>query len=138
MRSGGDINVFEDGKESRDFVYIDDVVAATIAALEAPSNVTGAFNIGSGQPVDVLKITTMLKELLGVGGNIQVTGNYRSGDIRHNFADIQRARDLLGWKPEVKFEEGLRRFISWVESQRVAVDNYDLALNELKSRGMLK
>jgi dTDP-L-rhamnose 4-epimerase len=138
LRSGGDVNIFEDGRESRDFVYIDDVVAATITALEAPANVTGALNIGSGQPIDVLTIATMLKEQLGVGGNITVTGNYRSGDIRHNFADIQRARDLLGWKPEVKFAEGLRKFVAWVESQQVGADGYEHALDELKSRGMLK
>lgn len=114
------------------------MVAATIAALEAPSTVTGALNIGSGQPFDVLTIATMLKEQLGMGGNISVTGNYRNGDIRHNFADIHRALDLLGWKPEMKLEEGLRRFVSWVKLQQVGVDGYEHALDELKSRGMLK
>lgn len=138
FRFGGDVNIFEDGKESRDFVYIDDVVAVTIAALEAPSTVTGALNIGSGQPVDVMTIATMLKKQLGIGGNIKVTGNYRSGDIRHNYADIQRAYGLLGWKPLVKIEEGLRRFVSWVESQQPGIDGYEHALDELKSRGMLK
>jgi dTDP-L-rhamnose 4-epimerase len=138
LKSGGDINIFEDGKESRDFVYIDDVVAATIAALEALPNVTGAFNVGSGHPVNVLSVVAMLQEQLGVGGEIRVTGHYRSGDIRHNFADIQRARDLLGWEPAVKFEDGLRRFVIWVESQQVGVDGYERALDELRSRGMLK
>jgi dTDP-L-rhamnose 4-epimerase len=138
FKSGGDVNIFEDGKESRDFVYIDDVVVATIAALEAPPNVTGAFNVGSGQPVDVLTVAATLKEQLGVGGEIRVTGNYRSGDIRHNFADIQRAHDLLGWEAAVKFEDGLRRFVSWVESQQIGVDGYERALDELRSRGMFK
>lgn len=138
FRSGGDVNIFEDGKESRDFVYIDDVVAATIAALEAPPDRTGALNIGSGQPVDVLTIATMLKHELRASGEVHVTGNYRSGYIRHNFADIQRARDLLGWEPAVKFEDGLHCFLSWVESQQVGADGYERALDELKSRGMLK
>ena len=138
LKSGGDVNIFEDGKESRDFVFIDDVVSATIAALEAPSSVTGAFNVGSGQPIDVLTIATMLKHQLGVDGEIHITGNYRTGDIRHNFADIQRARNLLGWESTVKFEDGLHRFVSWVESQQVGIDGYEHALDELRSRGMLK
>jgi dTDP-L-rhamnose 4-epimerase len=138
FRAGGNVNIFEDGKESRDFVYIDDVVAATIAALEAPSNVTGAVNVGSGKPVDVLTVATMLKYELHAGGEVHVTGNYRNGDIRHNFADIQRARNIIGWKPEVKFEDGLHRFVEWIASQQACADGYEHALNELKSRGMLK
>jgi dTDP-L-rhamnose 4-epimerase len=136
--AGGDINIFEDGMESRDFVYIDDVVAATITALEAPSSVTGAFNVGSGQAVDILTIATLLKHRINAGGEINITGNYRIGDIRHNYADIQRARNLLDWEPAVRLEEGIHRFISWVDSQQVSVDGYDRALDELKSRGMLK
>ena len=138
LSAGGDLNIFEDGKESRDFIYIDDVVTATIAALEAPSSVVGIMNIGSGLPVDVFTIATMLKHQLGVGGKICITGKYRSGDIRHNYADIQLAHNQLGWKPTVKLEDGLRRFVSWVKSQDVGVDGYECALNELISRGMLK
>ncbi len=138
FKAGGDVNIFEDGRESRDFVYIDDVVAATIAALEAPPSVMGSFNIGSGRPVDVLAVATMLKDGLRARGEVRITGNYRSGDIRHNFADIQRAYDLLGWKPAVLFEDGLNRFVSWVASQEVGADGYERALDELKSRGMLK
>jgi dTDP-L-rhamnose 4-epimerase len=80
----------------------------------------------------------MLKHELRASGEVHVTGNYRSGYIRHNFADIQRARDLLGWEPAVKFEDGLHCFLSWVESQQVGADGYERALDELKSRGMLK
>jgi len=138
FRAGGDVNIFEDGKESRDFVYIDDVVAATIAALEAPPERIGVLNIGSGQPVNVLTVAKMLKDELRASGKIQVTGNYRSGDIRHNFADIQRAQDILGWKPEIRFEEGLHRFVAWAESQQAGADGYERSLEELRSRGMLK
>jgi dTDP-L-rhamnose 4-epimerase len=138
FKAGGDINIFEDGKESRDFVYIDDVVLATIAAVEAPPEVTGSFNVGLGEPVDVLTVATLLKEKLNANGQIRVTGNFRVGDIRHNFADISRAEEFLGWKPEVKFEEGLNRFVAWVKSERAENDSYEHALEELRSRGMLK
>lgn len=138
FRSGGDVNIFEDGKESRDFVYIDDVVAGTIAAIEVSSDISGAFNIGSGEPVEVLSVATMLRDQLGAEGEIRVTGNYRTGDIRHNFADIQRARDLLAWEPKIRFCEGLRRFLSWVKPQQVGSDGYERSLAELRLRGMLK
>ena len=136
--SGGDVNIFEDGKESRDFVYVDDVVEATISALKAPSTVSGAFNIGSGEPVDVLTVATLLRQQFGTGGEIRVTGNYRIGDIRHNFADIRRARKLLGWEPKVHFRDGINNFVQWVQEQQIGTDNYERSLDELKSRGMLK
>lgn len=138
FRAGGDLNIFEDGRESRDFVYIDDVVTATIAALDAPAEVRGAFNIGSGAAVDVLTVASTLKEKLGRGGAIRVTGNFRSGDIRHNFADIQRAQAQLSWRPATTFEDGIQRFVSWVETQEPADDSYERSLNELKARGMLQ
>jgi len=138
FRSGGDVNIFEDGKESRDFVYVDDVVAATIAALESPPTVSGAFNIGSGQPVDVLTVASLLKHDFDANCKVNMTGNYRIGDIRHNYADIRRASELLDWKPVVKFHDGLARFVSWVKSQQIGTDGYEHALDELRSRGMLR
>jgi dTDP-L-rhamnose 4-epimerase len=84
-----DINIFEDGKESRDFVYIDDVVNATICGLEADIVKNNRINVGTGVSIDVLSVANLLKDTYHSKSNIIVSGNYRVGDIRHNFADIQ-------------------------------------------------
>ena len=138
LRAGADVNIFEDGKESRDFVFIDDVVSATVAALDAAPDITGAFNVGSGKAVDVLTVANTLKEAFGSSGEIRVTGNYRVGDIRHNLADITQARQILGWSPRIAFEEGIKRFISWVGTQDTAHDGYEKSLQEMKDRGLFK
>src|SRR5690606_5909864 len=87
LLQGKDVNIFEDGKESRDFVFIDDVVTATVAAID--SKVTGrAYNVGTGEKTDVLTVAHTLKANYGCGGEIKVSGNFRIGDIRHNIADL--------------------------------------------------
>jgi dTDP-L-rhamnose 4-epimerase len=96
IKNGNGINVFEDGKESRDFVFIDDVVDATSAALVRPEANDRVFGIGSGQRTAVIDVARKLRELYGSNVPINVTGSFRLGDIRHNYADLTRAQDLLG------------------------------------------
>ncbi len=112
------INVFEDGKESRDFVYIDDVVAATILGIEKAEAGGEVFNVGSGIPTTVLEVATILTEKYNTRVPINITGNYRLGDIRHNFADMQKIRNLLGFVPKVDFNTGIAAFAEWVIYRR--------------------
>lgn len=136
--NGNGINIFEDGKESRDFVYIDDVIAATIKCIENKSPLVAALNVGSGVATDVLTIANALKQLLGKSVPIDISGQFRLGDIRHNVADLGKVQSLLGYKPEIFFEEGLRRFIDWVRGERIQTDRYEESLAELKAKGLLK
>lgn len=138
IRNGSAINIFEDGKESRDFVYIDDVIHATIAALEESEPLVDVFNVGSGVATDVLTIASILQRLLGRDVPTTVTGQFRLGDIRHNFADLTKIRDTFGFQPSVSIEEGLRRFAEWVHAEPVGADGYERSLEELKARGLLK
>lgn len=138
IRNKSHINIFEDGKESRDFVFIDDVVAATARAIENPAPLAGAFNVGSGQATDVLTIARTLQRLLGEAAPIEVTGQFRLGDIRHNVADLTRVRAALGFEPSVFIEEGLRRFVGWVKGEQIHVDRYEDSLGELAAKGLLK
>jgi dTDP-L-rhamnose 4-epimerase len=138
IRNGSGINIFEDGKESRDFVYIDDVIHATIAALEESGPLVDVFNVGSGAATDVLTIASILQRLLGRDVPTTVTGQFRLGDIRHNFADLTKIRDTFGFQPSVSIEEGLRRFAEWVHAEPVGADGYERSLEELKARGLLK
>lgn len=138
IKNGNEINIFEDGKESRDFVFIDDVVAATIAGLEKSSADNQVFNVGTGVPVDVLTVANTLVASYNINVPIKVSGNYRLGDIRHNYADISKAKDLLGFIPQSTFEDGIRRFTEWVDSQSVKDDKYNESIIEMKRRGLYK
>lgn len=134
IKNGNGINVFEDGKESRDFVYIDDVVDATILGMEVPEADGHVFNIGTGVATDVLTVAKTLCEKYGIQVPVKISGNYRLGDIRHNFADITLARQILGFKPKWTFQDGIQQFVNWVNRQEIQIDNYESSIEEMKKR----
>ena len=137
LLQGKDVNIFEDGKESRDFVFIDDVVAATIAAID--SDVTGkAYNVGTGEATDVLTVAHSLKSNYGSGGEIKVSGNFRVGDIRHNIADLSSIKRDIGFVPKVSFVEGVKAFSQWVKTQEISDSGYERSVSELRAKGLLK
>lgn len=138
IKNGNGINIFEDGKESRDFVYIEDVVDATILGLEVPEANGHVFNIGTGVATDVLTVANTLCENYGTKVPIAVSGNYRLGDIRHNYADITLARRILGFKPKWSFSDGIAEFCKWVNKQEVQEDKYDASIEEMKRKGLYK
>lgn len=138
IKHGKEINIFEDGKESRDFVYIDDTADATILALDAPGIDGLAFNIGAGVAVDVMTVAKTLCKCYNKEVPLIVSGNYRLGDIRHNFADISLAKEKLGYSPKWDFDTGIRMFTEWVNSQDIQHDGYEKSLEEMKSKGMFK
>lgn len=138
IKNGNGINIFEDGLESRDFVYIDDIVRATTAALLAEEVQHEVFGIGAGVATDVLTVAKTLVENYGVDVPITVTGAFRIGDIRHNFADLSKAKKMLGFVPQVSFSEGIRNFSVWVNQQEVQVDTYDASIAEMSKRGLFK
>lgn len=132
------INIFEDGKESRDFVFIDDVINATILGLEKDEAIGEVFNVGSGVPTTVMEVAQQLVKFYGIDVPLQVTGNYRLGDIRHNYADISKIQRLLGFKPAVSFADGLKQFTDWVGKQEIRESRYDESVNEMKEKGLMK
>ena len=138
IRSGKSINIFEDGEESRDFIYIDDVVDATIAGLEREEANYETFNVGSGIMTSVNQVVAELMKNYGKEVPVEVTGMYRVGDIRNNYADTAKAERLLGFKPKVSFEEGIRRFTDWVSKQEEGTDGYEASLQEMKEKGLFK
>lgn len=138
IKNGNGINIFEDGKETRDFVYIDDVVDATILGLEVPEANGHVFNVGTGIATDVLTVANTLCEKYGIKVPITVSGNYRLGDIRHNFADISLARNILGFEPKWSFADGIAQFCKWVDKQEVQEDKYEASIEEMKSKGLYK
>lgn len=138
IKNGNDINIFEDGRETRDFVYIEDVVDATILGLEREQANGHSFNVGTGVATDVLTVANTLIEKYGIKVNVAVSGNYRLGDIRHNFADITLARALLGFEPRWSFSDGIAKFAAWVNKQQVQEDKYEQSIDEMKRKGLYK
>lgn len=137
-RVGQPIRVFEDGMESRDFVYIDDVVAATATALMAPMEGCHSINVGSGERTTVLGVAEQVNAYFGGRSTVQVTGAFREGDIRHGFADLSRARQLLHYQPAWYFREGLKRFLAWAEQSSPSTEGYEHSLAEMRDRGLLR
>jgi len=138
IRAGQKINIFEDGLESRDFVFIDDVVEATIAGLTKDEANNQVFNVGTGVPTTVLQVAILLMKYFGIEVPYEVSGMYRIGDIRHNFADITRLKTLLNIMTLVGFEEGIEKFVAWVNQQNVVENNYENSLLEMQNKGLLK
>jgi dTDP-L-rhamnose 4-epimerase len=136
--NGNPVHIFEDGKESRDFIFIDDVVEATCQALFRKEAAGQVFGIGSGVATDVLTVANTLVRSLGRDVPVVVTGAFRVGDIRHNVADLSKAQRLLGFAPRVGFASGIEQFANWVQTQEVATDGYEQSIKELAAKGLLK
>ncbi|MGV0852320.1 NAD-dependent epimerase/dehydratase family protein [Mycolicibacterium phlei] len=109
LESGDVPRVFEDGGQMRDFVHVDDVAAANVAAVEARLDGFTAFNVCSGRPISIMEVATTLCEARGDAPPV-VTGQYRSGDVRHIVADPARAAEVLGFRAAVDPRDGLRGF----------------------------
>jgi dTDP-L-rhamnose 4-epimerase len=128
--------VFEDGRQIRDLVHVSDVVRATRAAMEAPEAPGHAINVATGMRVRIADLARELARALGSGLEPEITGEFRVGDIRHCFADIGRARDLLGVSARVRLADGLPELAEWVGRQQVE-ERGDDAVRELRARGLV-
>jgi dTDP-L-rhamnose 4-epimerase len=129
--------VFEDGDQRRDFVHVDDVARAFLLALDTPAADGGAFNIGSGRSVSIGDVATSFAAAMGRPDlEPDIIGKIRTGDIRHCFADITRARDILGFEPRRGFADSFAELADWVSRQE-AIDRVSEARLELESRGLV-
>ncbi len=138
IKNGNNINIFEDGTESRDFVYIDDVVDATMAAIESEEADYQVFNVGTGVATNVLTVANTLVEKYQSDVDISVSGQYRLGDIRHNFADLTETFDKLAFFPKFEFQDGIQHFVDWVNQQEIEEDHFDKTIHEMKEKGLYK
>lgn len=138
IRNGQSINIFEDGEESRDFVFIDDVVEATAMSIEKDEANNHIFNVGTGISVSVSKVIQELMLNFNKQVEVNISGNYRLGDIRHNFADITKIQNQIGFTPKVHFGDGIKLFVDWVNKQKNQNDFYEESLSEMKKKGLMK
>ena len=133
---GLSLPIFEDGLETRDFVHVQDVATAILRCIDEPhAGVT--LNVGSGVPVSIMAVAQLLQQIMNSAVESHVTGQYRVGDIRHNFADVSRLEAVTGFRPAISLETGMRRFAAWVADQPVPQDLLDHANAELKARKLM-
>jgi dTDP-L-rhamnose 4-epimerase len=128
--------IFEDGEQRRDFVSVHDVAQAARLALEVPEAAGEVFNVGGGEAFTIRELGARLAEVMGKSYIApELTGKYRVGDIRHCFADVAKARRVLGFAPAVTIEDGMTELAEWLEGQ-VAHDRVAEASAELAARGL--
>ena len=128
--------VFEDGGQLRDLVHVADVVGATLAAMDSPAASGHALNVATGRRVRVLELAGLIVAALESELEPEVTGEYRVGDIRHCFADVARAHELLGFEARRELVEGIPELAEWVAGQ-TAAERGDEALAGLRARGLV-
>lgn len=137
LLNGNPPRIFEDGGQKRDFVHAKDVAQASLLALTRDEAKGEVFNVGSGDTFTVSDIAAHLARAMGREDiTPEITGQFRKGDIRHCFSDLTKARELLGFQPQVRFEDGLKELVEWVATQ-VAADRADEASAELRRRGLV-
>lgn len=132
------ICIFEDGRETRDFVHIQDVVEATARCVESEKANNKTFNVGTGSAIDVATVASHLIRNYGKEVRSEVSGLFRVGDIRHNYADISKIEYYLDFYPKVSFSEGIHRFTDWVMLQDIREVKFRDSLEEMISKGLLK
>jgi dTDP-L-rhamnose 4-epimerase len=137
-RANESIYIFEDGQESRDFVYVDDVAEATLRCIDAPAQTPVALNVGTGISVTVAEVVKHTIAYFSSSSKVIVTGAFRKGDIRHNCASVEKLRATLGFVPGWRFENGLREFLTWASGQRLEERNYEQSLTEMREMGLIR
>jgi dTDP-L-rhamnose 4-epimerase len=137
-RQNQSINIYEDGLESRDFVYIDDVVDATLRCVGFSGKFVGPLNVGSGIATTVSTVADEISAYFNSKGLINITGAFRVGDIRHNIADTTKIQRLLGFTAAVSFTEGLHHFLTWASEQPLEDKaSYLRSVSELSTKGLM-
>ena len=129
--------IYEDGCQTRDFIHVRDIVQGLLLAMDRPEADNQVFNLGTGVPTSVAQVAELLSQQL-TGGEIrpQIVNQYRAGDIRHCYADIGKARRLLGFEPRITLTDGVADLLAWVREQ-TAVDRFGQVEKELAAKALV-
>lgn len=137
LLEGKGVRIFEDGAESRDFVFVDDVVEAMVRTAEAPGR-GQVIDVGVGVGTPVLELAHTLTDTLGLPRDrVRITGEFRLGDIRHAFADPQALAERLGFVPETPLVDGVQQLVAWVQNTERPPSRLGEALEEMSALGLL-
>jgi dTDP-L-rhamnose 4-epimerase len=136
LKAGRSPVIFEDGNQSRDFVAVEDIVDANLAVMNDSRADFEIFNVGSGVPIAIRDLAQLIVDTYGTDVALEITGQYRKGDIRHCFGDISRIAERIGWRPRVDRVKGLRALVAWSETA-ASEDTFDEAARILKQKGVI-
>ena len=136
IKNGNSPLIFEDGRQSRDFIHVSDIVRANLLVMQSEQADYGVFNVGTGTSISIVDIGRMLAELYGVSVPMESAKKFRAGDIRHCFADISRI-SRLGFRPQMPLQQGMKDLVAWGK-QQTATDRVAAAAGELETRGLTK
>jgi len=137
LKEGKSPLIFEDGRQTRDFISVHDVIESNIMVMKNSNANYNSFNVGSGKPITILEVAKSIANLLDVKVEPKVLDEFRSRDVRHCFADISKIKKTIGFEPKISFEEGLKELVEWGKEETVNV-NTDKAFEELKNKGISK
>ena len=137
LRNGKPPKIFEDGRQSRDFIHVRDIVLANLLAMERAEADYDVFNVGTGTATSIAQVADALRQALGAQTASEVTGQSRAGDIRHCYADITKIQQRLGFRPTMPLRDGIADLVAWAQKEQ-AVDRVDQAFKELAARGLAK
>ena len=131
--------IFEDGKQSRDFVNVEDVCQALLLSIDKKAADGEIFNVGTGLPITIKEVADLITEKINPSLKPIYNQQYRVGDIRHCVADISKIKNKLGYKPSITFKKGIDEFIDWIRTQKDCIQKHSQkAMEELKEKGLLK
>lgn len=136
IKAGKNPVIFEDGKQSRDFVSVHDIVDANLAVMKNKKADYKIFNVGSGNKIMIADLGRLLIELINPKLKLNITNQFRKGDIRHCFSDISKIKKEIDWTPKVKLKDGLKELIKWSEGEK-SKDLFDQAKKILIKKGVI-
>jgi dTDP-L-rhamnose 4-epimerase len=129
--------LYEDGDQTRDFSYVEDIARANLLAATTDALDGRAVNVGSGRPVSIRRVAVMLSEALDLAIEPSVEGEYRPGEMRHLTSDITRIQ-TAGYRPEVDLETGIHRYLGWIRAQGSVREYFAEAAAVLRNRGIVQ
>jgi dTDP-L-rhamnose 4-epimerase len=129
--------VYEDGIQTRDYIYVGDIARANLLAMDDERADGRVFNVGRGEPVTVIELIEKLSAAYDRDPNYRVPGDFRPGDVRHIVHEAMAFR-ALGWAPQTSLEDGLRAVANWISSQGSVQEYYSEALEKLRERGVVQ
>src|SRR5262249_7576236 len=129
------IIIYEDGNQTRDFVFVRDVARANLFVLEDARADFGVFNVGTGRATPIRELTDLLQACLGREGQVELPNRFRPGDVRHIGADVSRLT-RLGFRAEYTLREGLRRYVEWLYEQGPLPEYFANAERQLQAAGV--
>jgi dTDP-L-rhamnose 4-epimerase len=121
VMAGRTLNIFEDGEIYRDFIFVDDVVSAFVAACATDAAGGQIINIGDGRATSIREAAELILKELKSDRGLTISGDFRAGDVRYAVADTRKAHDLLGWSPQISFEQGVAALVAWARNEAEAL-----------------